>query len=144
MDIEQYLQMCEQMGWEPNEDEMPKDPSHLSYNVQSALILYNALPDIWEGMSGTWMGKDYSGLMDIMNIYEIDNKKEAFTLFEGLLNKIKHDVIKFLFNLNIVIEKEKEKTDNQVEIPHDNKKVGRNEKCPCGSGKKYKHCCGSV
>ncbi len=71
-------------------------------------------------------------------------KKEAFTLFEGLLNKIKHDVIKFLFNLNIVIEKEKEKTDNQVEIPHDNKKVGRNEKCPCGSGKKYKHCCGSV
>jgi len=71
-------------------------------------------------------------------------KKEAFTLFEGLLDKIKHDVIKFLFNLNIVIEKEKEKTNNQVEIPHDNKKVGRNEKCPCGSGKKYKHCCGSV
>ena len=53
-------------------------------------------------------------------------------------------MIKFLFNLNIVIEKEKEKTDNPVEIPHDNKKVGRNEKCPCGSGKKYKHCCGSV
>ena len=24
------------------------------------------------------------------------------------------------------------------------KKVGRNDKCPCGSGKKYKHCCGSV
>ena len=34
--------------------------------------------------------------------------------------------------------------DNQLEIPSDNKKVGRNEKCPCGSGKKYKHCCGSV
>ena len=69
-------------------------------------------------------------------------KKEAFTLFESLLEKIKNDVIKFLFNLNIVIEKEK--TDQQVEIPLDNKKVGRNEKCPCGSGKKYKHCCGSV
>ena len=69
-------------------------------------------------------------------------KKEAFTLFESLLEKIKNDVIKFLFNLNIVIEKEK--TDQQVEIPIDNKKVGRNEKCPCGSGKKYKHCCGSV
>ena len=59
-----------------------------------------------------------------------------------MLEKIKNDVIKFLFNLNIVIEKEK--TDQQVEIPLDNKKVGRNEKCPCGSGKKYKHCCGSV
>ena len=82
MDIEQYLQMCEQMGWEPNEDEMPKDPSHLSYNVQSALILYNSLPDIWEGMSGTWIGKDYSCLIDIMEIYQIDNKKEAFTLLK--------------------------------------------------------------
>ena len=69
-------------------------------------------------------------------------KKEAFTLFESLLEKIKNDVIKFLFNLNRVIEKEK--TDQQVEITLDNKKVGRNEKCPCGSGKKYKHCCGSV
>ncbi len=69
-------------------------------------------------------------------------KKEAFTLFESLLEKIKNDVIKFLFNLNIVIEKEK--TDEQVKLPLDNKKVGRNEKCPCGSGKKYKHCCGSV
>ncbi len=82
MDIEQYLQMCEQMGWEPNEDEMPKDTSHLYYNVQSTLILYNALPDSWEGMSGTWMGKDYSGLMDIMDIYSMDNRKEVFTLLK--------------------------------------------------------------
>ena len=82
MDIEQYLQMCEQMGWEPNEDEMPRDPSHLSYNVQSTLILYNALPDLWEGMSGTWMGKDYSGLMDIMDIYNLDNRREVFTLLK--------------------------------------------------------------
>ena len=74
--------MCEQMGWEPKEEEVPKDPSHLSYNVQSALILYNALPDIWEGMSGTWMGKDYSGLMDIMNIYGFDDKKEIFSLLK--------------------------------------------------------------
>ncbi len=74
--------MCEQMGWEPNEDEIPKDPSNLSYNVQGALVLYNSLPDIWEGMSGTWMGKDYSGLIDIMNIYQLDNQKEIFTLLK--------------------------------------------------------------
>ena len=33
---------------------------------------------------------------------------------------------------------------NEREISNDNKKIGRNEKCPCGSGKKYKHCCGSI
>ena len=82
MNLEQYLQMCEQMGWEPKDEEIPKDPSDLSYNVQCALILYEALPDIWEGMSGTWMGKNYSGLIDIMNIFSIDNKKEVFNLLK--------------------------------------------------------------
>ena len=82
MNLEQYLQMCEQMGWEPKDEEIPKDPSDLSYNVQCALILFNALPDIVEGMSGTWMGKNYSGLIDIMNIFSIDNKKEVFNLLK--------------------------------------------------------------
>jgi preprotein translocase subunit SecA len=70
-------------------------------------------------------------------------KKEAFVLFEGLLEKIKTDVIKFLLNLNIVIEnKKEEQTKIQPSVP--NKKIGRNDKCICGSGKKSKHCCGSI
>ena len=68
-------------------------------------------------------------------------KKEAFTLFEILLEKVKTDVIKFLLNMNLVLSNEKE---NKAQPLETNKKVGRNEKCPCGSGKKYKHCCGSV
>ena len=70
-------------------------------------------------------------------------KKEAFTLFENLLDRIKTDVIKFLLNLNIVVSKETQKDEGRKTYI-DNKKIGRNEKCPCGSGKKYKHCCGSV
>ena len=69
-------------------------------------------------------------------------KKEAFNLFEGLLEKIKGDVIKFLLNLNVVIEK-KEEEEAKIQIPIQNKKIGRNDKCLCGSGKKHKHCCGS-
>ncbi len=71
-------------------------------------------------------------------------KKEAFVLFEGLLEKIKVDIIKFLINLNIVISNEKQNEEKQKEEITENKKIGRNEKCPCGSGKKYKHCCGSI
>ena len=33
-------------------------------------------------MSGTWMGKDYSGLMDIMDIYNLDNRREVFRLLK--------------------------------------------------------------
>ena len=73
-------------------------------------------------------------------------KKEAFALFEGLLSKIKTDVIKLLLNLNIVISSEKEKNETKKinEEKKDFKKVGRNEKCPCGSGKKFKHCHGNI
>ena len=70
-------------------------------------------------------------------------KKEAFGLFEGLLEKIKTDVIKFLLNLNIVVKsQEEEKT--EVQNTKSTKKIGRNDKCLCCSGKKYKHCCGSI
>lgn len=72
-------------------------------------------------------------------------KKEAFTLFEGLLEKIKIDVIKFLLNLNVVIsENNEEKKEKENDLEKKTQKIGRNEKCPCGSGKKYKHCCGSI
>ena len=44
--------------------------------------MLNALPDIWEGMNGTWLGKSYSGLMDIMDLYNIDEKREVFELLK--------------------------------------------------------------
>ena len=73
-------------------------------------------------------------------------KKEAFVLFEGLLDKIKKDLIKLLLNLNIVVQSKEETNTEKKETQNNNdfKKVGRNEKCPCGSGKKFKHCHGSI
>ena len=72
-------------------------------------------------------------------------KKEAFVLFEGLLTKIKNDVIKLLLNLNIIVSSEENKENIEtVQKEEKFKKVGRNEKCPCGSGKKFKYCHGNV
>ena len=77
-------------------------------------------------------------------------KKEAFKLFEGLLNKIKIDFITFLNNLEVVAQKEVEEKKIKVEnnpkcllIISKNEKISRNEKCPA-TGKKYKHCCGAL
>ncbi len=77
----------------------------------------------------------------------IEYKKEAFNLFESLLKKLKDQLIGILINIKIV--------NNESESPQgENKKtnlkkfasgkVGRNEPCPCNSGKKYKHCCGAL
>ena len=74
-------------------------------------------------------------------------KKEAFVLFEGLLAKIKNDVIKLLLNLNIVVSSNDESQNKErfkENKKRDFKKVGRNEKCPCGSGKKFKFCHGTI
>ena len=72
-------------------------------------------------------------------------KKEAFVLFEGLLAKIKNDIVKLLLNLNIIISTNEEDKIEKRPIRNNNyKKVGRNERCPCGSGKKFKNCHGDV
>ena len=70
-------------------------------------------------------------------------KKESFGLFEELLEKIKIDVVKFLLNVNLVVQDKKEE-ETKIQPIAQNKKIGRNEKCLCGSGKKSKHCCGSI
>ena len=74
--------MCEQMGWEPKEEDLPQDGSDLSLECQQALTILNALPDNWEGMNGTWLGKDYSGLSAVMDIYEIESRREVFELLK--------------------------------------------------------------
>jgi len=81
-------------------------------------------------------------------------KKEAFKLFEGLLNKIKIDFITFINNLEIVTQEQikNEKNDTKKEFMNNpkcllvmkkNEKISRNEKCQA-TGKKYKHCCGAL
>lgn len=82
MSVDQYFEMCHQMGWEPDENQIPADPSSFSLEAQQALLLLNALPDRWEGMSGSWLGKDYSGLIDIMYIYNIEKPREVFELLK--------------------------------------------------------------
>jgi len=71
-------------------------------------------------------------------------KREAFNLFEGLLYKIKTDFITFLNNLEVVEKKEEEIKPTRNDPKYSGKKIGRNEPCFCGSGKKYKHCCGAL
>ena len=101
-------------------------------------------------------------------------KREAFEMFEQLLERIKHDVIAFLMRIQLNepqqaavqfdepaedamqfqhpnVENAFADDEEVVEASFDNAtyeregdKVGRNDPCPCGSGKKYKHCHGKL
>jgi preprotein translocase subunit SecA len=88
----------------------------------------------------------------------VEYKKESYNMFMELIASIKLEIVKVLFSLRLKgEEREKEVIEN---IVHDmeastknsitntdlsaalEKKIARNEPCPCGSGKKYKQCCG--
>ena len=73
----------------------------------------------------------------------VEYKKEAYSLFENLLFKLKSDLVTVLLNLEVVQEKQ-EPIENNTINDVSFKKIGRNEPCPCNSGKKYKHCHGSL
>ena len=76
----------------------------------------------------------------------VEYKKEAFDLFSNLLDKLKQDCITILMNLQVVEKlKEESKVEEEKTDPKlTGKKMKRNEPCYCGSGKKYKHCCGAL
>ncbi len=87
-------------------------------------------------------------------------KKEGFEMFQDLISRIKEETLGILFRIQIAEpekindlrqpKKEKlifcggEETEEKKKKPvrRTEKKVGRNDPCPCGSGKKYKKCCG--
>jgi len=66
-------------------------------------------------------------------------KKEGGAYFDSLMAGIKHDITHMIFKVNL--EKREVQKPQKVAVPTGHK-IGRNDPCPCGSGKKYKHCCG--
>jgi len=87
------------------------------------------------------------GQINPLQAYTMD----GFELFERLLNKIDNDVAQFLLKAEIEQNLERKQViqgnanDGKEKVGHTvkkNKKIGRNDPCTCGSGKKYKQCCG--
>ena len=71
---------------------MPLESSSFPEEVQVAFFVYGLLPDRWDGMSGTYLGKDWNSLNHIFELYEIDNQKEVFffsKIYENLVVSFK-------------------------------------------------------
>jgi len=72
----------------------------------------------------------------------VEYQNEGYDLFEELINNVKFSVIRILLNFdnNLIVKKEKNIDDNVKEKVITKDKIGRNDPCYCGSGKKYKKC----
>lgn len=82
MTKEAYFEMCETLGSEPIEEEIPVDFEDLISDVQEAMGIYFKLRDEWDTMNGTYLGKSYAGILDIFIILDvpIEDRKTMFEL----------------------------------------------------------------
>ena len=67
---------------------MPLELSDFPEEVQVAFFMFSLLPDHWEGMSGTYMGKYWDGLDYFFKVYEVENQKVILylmKLYENIL-----------------------------------------------------------
>jgi preprotein translocase subunit SecA len=96
----------------------------------------------------------------------VEYKKESFDLFQEMMERVQDRVVKYLWKMDVVVEQESETQRVQRTLPppkpkqqpmyfssgeqqsvtvkRKDAKVGRNDPCPCGSGKKYKKCHGTA
>ncbi|TYO94813.1 preprotein translocase subunit SecA [Desulfallas thermosapovorans] len=80
----------------------------------------------------------------------VEYKFESYQMFQNMVESIQDDVVRYVFRVNVVQAPQQQR--RTVENKYQNEttpqpvrreaKIGRNEPCPCGSGKKYKKCCG--
>lgn len=79
----------------------------------------------------------------------VEYKFESYQMFQNMIDTIREDTVRYLFRVNLVQEAPRQprqvsenKYDDGTKKPvRKDAKVGRNDPCPCGSGKKYKKCC---
>jgi preprotein translocase subunit SecA len=93
------------------------------------------------------------GQLDPLREYQ----REGFALFEGLMDRLREEILMSLSRVHLLkkkpVERDRKKRelhfshgdegDRPVTVRREGKKIGRNDPCPCGSGKKYKKCCGA-
>jgi preprotein translocase subunit SecA len=134
--------------------EQESDPGHFLFLQQISML--KAIDDLWmDHLLAMDQLKEGVGLrgygqMDPLKEYQ----KEGYSMFVSMIEGIKENTLKTLFRLRIEPKKEPSVVPKKEMVlshgggsgtsPVKRKapKVGRNQPCPCGSGKKYKHCCG--
>lgn len=87
----------------------------------------------------------------------VEYKLEAYDMFQAMIDAIQDDVVRYIYRVNVVTQPKVEDRlqnatvnnpsgDSEADVKKPVVKgetIGRNDPCPCGSGKKYKNCCGS-
>ena len=108
--LDTYFELCEQRGVDPVPEEMPPTMGDFPYEVQVAFLLHDLLPDRWDGMSGSYFGKDLSALGTLLDTWDIEDKKSA-------IYWIKHIESKNSEKINGRLERKRKAAENKAKGP---------------------------
>jgi len=119
-------------------------------------VMLRVIDDLWvEHLTEMENQRTQAGFAGLQQMKSEDSyKRIGFQQFQVLLDNIRQEIARMIFHVNL-----RREDDKKVSTPVSRaagaansapktaprvagKKVGRNDPCPCGSGKKYKHCCG--
>ena len=134
------------------EEKLADIPEEITHEFEKAISLRVIDSNWMEHISTMSHLREGVGLRGYANVNPLDAyTKEGYTLFDNMLNKINSDISIYLLKSEIRQNTERKEVVKKV-ITNDGKdtiktskksnKIGRNDPCPCGSGKKYKNCCG--
>jgi len=89
-----YFEMCEALGNEPLESEIPVDFDDFPLEVQQAFNAYKMLRDEWDTMSGSYLGKSLIGIKDILEATEIDvSEHKLIIMLIRIIDVVRSDEI---------------------------------------------------
>jgi preprotein translocase subunit SecA len=122
-----------------------KDLGEENMRMLERLVMLRVLDNLWTEHL-TMMDHMRQGI-GLQSVGQLDPlvayKKEGHALFQSLTANIRHDLVHLIYNANIVKREPSQQTAaSKRHAAPVNKEAGRNDPCPCGSGKKYKKCCG--
>ena len=134
------------------EEKLADIPEEITREFEKAISLRVIDSNWMEHISTMSHLREGVGLRGYANVNPLDAyTKEGYTLFDNMLNKINSDISIYLLKSEIRQNTERKEVVKKV-ITNDGKdtiktskksnKIGRNDPCPCGSGKKYKNCHG--
>lgn len=130
--------------YEEREKELGPD----NMRMLERLVMLRTIDSLWiEHLTNMEDMRQQAGWQSLRQVQPVDAyKREGYKQFQVLLSTIQHDVAHTIYHVNIVRKEAPQRVPTQAgggkKLKVSGKKIGRNDLCPCGSGKKYKHCCG--
>ena len=80
MTKQQYFEMCEMLGNEPVDSEIPVEFDDFTIEVQQAFNVYRMLRDEWDTMNGNYLGKSLIGIKDVLEATEVEPSEQKFII----------------------------------------------------------------